>query len=160
MVVYLGPMPTASEIEAAARRRRFRASIAEKAAELEAKKRPPTVIEQEAAVTRRFAAERDAQPLEFRTVNEIQRAVAKFYKMTVLDIKSDRRSGALARHVAIYLCRELTPFSLPRLGHFFGGRDHSTVLYACRRIKAMSRRDPDFAFDLATLFESLGGHPE
>ena len=67
---------------------------------------------------------------------KIQRVVADYYNVTVEDLKSKKRVATIAfpRHIAIYLCRQLTDESFPRIGMEFGGRDHSTVMSSCDRI--------------------------
>ena len=67
---------------------------------------------------------------------KIQRVVADYYNITVEDLKSKKRVSTIAfpRHIAIYLCRQLTDESFPRIGMEFGGRDHSTVMSSCDRI--------------------------
>ena len=69
------------------------------------------------------------------TMANIVRRVAEKHGYTVTDLKSDRRSHDLvvARHEAIWECAEHTLHSYPKIGRFFGGRDHSTVMYACRQ---------------------------
>ena len=69
-------------------------------------------------------------------IAKIQRAVAEHYNITVDDLKSKKRVATIAfpRHIAIYLCRQLTDESFPRIGMEFGGRDHSTVMSSCDRI--------------------------
>lgn len=70
------------------------------------------------------------------TVDAIQQAVADYYGLKVADINSKSRKANLARarQIAMYLAKELTTKSLPELGSLFGGRDHTTVIYACRKI--------------------------
>lgn len=70
-----------------------------------------------------------------RTILE---AVAEFYNMEPLAILSERRTQSVVtpRHVAMYLCRQMTTQSLPQIGRFFKGRDHTTVMHACRKIEA------------------------
>ncbi len=70
-------------------------------------------------------------------IKDIQKAVADFYKLKVLDLKSkDRKKNiALPRHVAIYLCREYTNNSLPEIGRAFGGRDHTTIMHSVQKVK-------------------------
>lgn len=67
---------------------------------------------------------------------KIQRVVADYYNVTVEDLKSKKRVATIAfpRHIAIYLCRQLTDESFPRIGMEFGGRDHSTVMSSCDKI--------------------------
>lgn len=71
------------------------------------------------------------------TIPIIQKTVAKFYNLKIDDFKSRRRTQNIAfpRQIAMYLCRELTDSSLPSIGQEFGGRDHTTVMHACDKIK-------------------------
>ncbi|OGT68683.1 MAG: chromosomal replication initiation protein DnaA [Gammaproteobacteria bacterium RIFCSPLOWO2_02_FULL_38_11] len=73
------------------------------------------------------------------TIDNIQRTVAEYYKIKTTDITSKRRSRSVARprQVAMALAKELTNHSLPEIGEAFGGRDHTTVLHACRKIKEL-----------------------
>jgi len=70
-------------------------------------------------------------------INRIQKAVASYYNVTVEDLKSKKRVATIAfpRHIAIYLSRQLTDESFPRIGMEFGGRDHSTVMSSCEKIE-------------------------
>jgi len=70
------------------------------------------------------------------TIDLIQKKVSGFYGVELADMKTKKRSRAIAypRQIAMYLSRELTDYSLPDIGGFFGGRDHSTVLHACDKI--------------------------
>jgi len=70
-------------------------------------------------------------------VDFIQRCVAEEYGISLSDIKTRRRNKniVLPRQIAMYLCRELTDLSLPEIGGFFGGKDHTTVLHSCNKIK-------------------------
>ena len=70
-------------------------------------------------------------------IQRIQRVVAEYYNVTIDDLKSKKRVSTIAfpRHIAIYLSRQLTDESFPRIGMAFGGRDHSTVMSSCERIK-------------------------
>lgn len=76
------------------------------------------------------------------TVERIQRAVAEYFDMEPSEMKTKRRSRSLTypRQVAMYLSRELTAHSLPEIGEFFGGRDHTTVLHACAKLQQEARR--------------------
>lgn len=91
-------------------------------------------------------------------VQRIQRQVAYHYGIPVLEMTSNRRPKdvALARQVAYYLARELTPLSLPSIGRRFGGRDHTTVLHGIRRIAELEDTDPKIAADLDKLRTLLG----
>ena len=77
----------------------------------------------------------------------IQRVVADYYRMKVSDLKGKRRTKRLAqvRHIAMYLCRQMTDLSLVDIGQDFGGRDHSTVINACMKIEREIDRDTKLA---------------
>jgi len=77
------------------------------------------------------------------TINLIQKRVAEHFKIKTSDMSAQRRTKniVLPRQVAMFLARELTDFSLPEIGHQFGGRDHSTVLHACGKIKDLADKD-------------------
>jgi chromosomal replication initiator protein len=77
------------------------------------------------------------------TIHNIQKTVAEYYKIRVADLHSKRRSRQVARprQVAMALAKELTTHSLPEIGDAFGGRDHTTVLHACRRITGLVSSD-------------------
>lgn len=91
------------------------------------------------------------------SVDNIQRVVAEYYKIKISDILSKRRSRSVARprQVAMSLAKELTNHSLPEIGDAFGGRDHTTVLHACRKIKALREEDADMREDWKNLQRSL-----
>ncbi|MYM63778.1 chromosomal replication initiator protein DnaA [Pseudomaricurvus sp. HS19] len=91
------------------------------------------------------------------SVDNIQRVVAEYYKIKVSDILSKRRSRSVARprQVAMSLAKELTNHSLPEIGDAFGGRDHTTVLHACRKIKELREQDADMREDWKNLQRSL-----
>jgi chromosomal replication initiator protein len=80
------------------------------------------------------------------TIEEIQKKTAEYYKLDLRELHSARRARRVARprQVAMFLARELTSRSLPDIGRRFGGRDHTTVLHACRRIEALCKSDPLF----------------
>ena len=92
------------------------------------------------------------------TIEEIQRKTAEFYKLDLRDLHSPRRARRVARprQVAMYLSRELTSRSLPDIGRRFGGRDHTTVLHACRRIEELCKTDPLFQQEVDFLRKVLG----
>ncbi len=87
------------------------------------------------------------------SVGNIQKVVGEYYKVKVADLLSKRRSRSVARprQVAMSLAKELTNHSLPEIGDAFGGRDHTTVLHACRKIKELSDIDNDIQQDLKNL---------
>ncbi|MFL0811195.1 MAG: chromosomal replication initiator protein DnaA [Agarilytica sp.] len=91
------------------------------------------------------------------SIDNIQRVVAEYYKIKVSDLHSKRRSRSVARprQVAMYLAKELTHHSLPEIGEVFGGRDHTTVLHACRKIKELLESDADIKEDIKNLLRIL-----
>lgn len=91
------------------------------------------------------------------SVDNIQRIVAEYYKIKVSDLHSKRRSRSVARprQVAMYLAKDLTHHSLPEIGEVFGGRDHTTVLHACRKIKELLESDADIREDVKNLLRTL-----
>jgi chromosomal replication initiator protein len=91
------------------------------------------------------------------TIDNIQRTVAEYYKIKMSDLHSRRRSRSVARprQVAMSLAKELTNHSLPEIGESFGGKDHTTVLHACRKIKELSESDADIREDLKNLMRLL-----
>lgn len=93
------------------------------------------------------------------TIEDIQRRASEFYGIKTSDLLSSRRLKTLTRprQVAMYLCKELTTKSLPEIGRRFGGRDHTTVLHAVKKVQELRAADQDFAHDLATLRSSLEG---
>ncbi len=92
------------------------------------------------------------------SIEDIQRKIADFYKLELRDFQSSQRSRRVARprQVAMYLAREITARSLPEIGRRFGGRDHTTVLHACRRITALCNEDPAFKQEVDFLMQVLG----
>jgi len=91
------------------------------------------------------------------TIDNIQRVVADYYKLKMSDLLSKRRSRSVARprQVAMALAKELTNYSLPEIGESFGGRDHTTVLHACRKVKELESTDRDVERDLKNLYRTL-----
>jgi chromosomal replication initiator protein len=81
------------------------------------------------------------------TINLIKKTVADFYGLRIEDLSAKTRTQeiALARQVSMYLARELTSTSLPRIGENFGGRDHSTVLHAYDKIKDLVKNEPEIS---------------
>ena len=113
------------------------------------------------AVTVDLAKEalRDLLALQERlvTTENIQRTVAQYFKVRVVDLTSKKRSRSVARprHIAMALAKELTNHSLPEIGDAFGGRDHTTVLYACRKIADLRETDVTTADDYTALLRIL-----
>ena len=95
-------------------------------------------------------------------VAHIQATVAAYYRIKVQYMWSAQRSRDVARprQLAMYLCRDLTPLSLPSIGKRFGDRDHTTVLHAIRTIDRLSAADLELAEDVAILRERLIGERE
>ena len=91
------------------------------------------------------------------SLDNIQRTAAEYYKIKVADLMSRRRSRSVARprQMAMALAKELTNHSLPEIGDSFGGRDHTTVLHACRKIKELRETNADIREDYKNLLRSL-----
>ena len=91
------------------------------------------------------------------TIENIQKVVADFYKLRVADLLSKRRTRSIARprQMAMFLAKSLTEHSLPEIGNAFGGRDHTTVLHACRKIEALCETDGRLREDRARLTREL-----
>ena len=115
------------------------------------------------AITLEFTKEalRDLLALQEKlvTVENIQKTVAEYYKIRIADLLSKRRSRSLARprQVAMALAKELTNYSLPEIGDAFGGRDHTTVLHACRRVKELRESERRIGEDYMNLLRTLAG---
>ena len=93
------------------------------------------------------------------TIENIQKTVADYYKVRMSDLLSKRRSRSVARprQVAMALAKELTTHSLPEIGDAFGGRDHTTVLHACKRIKDLRDLEQRMKEDYSNLLRTLAG---
>lgn len=93
------------------------------------------------------------------TIDEIQRKVAEHYNIRLADMHSARRSRNVARprQVAMFLSKQLTARSLPEIGRKFGGRDHTTVMHAVRKIEELAGDDPSFAQDVDVIRRALTG---
>ncbi|HID48620.1 MAG TPA: chromosomal replication initiator protein DnaA, partial [Chromatiales bacterium] len=91
------------------------------------------------------------------TIENIQKTVAEYYKIRISDLHSKRRSRSITRprQLAMSLCKVLTNHSLPEIGEAFGGRDHTTVLHACRKIEELRETDPRTDEDYGNLFRIL-----
>ena len=91
------------------------------------------------------------------TIDNIQKTVANYYKIRISDLLSAKRNRSLARprQLAMSLAKELTSHSLPEIGDAFGGRDHTTVLHACKKIVEVSLTDNKIKEDLINLRRSL-----
>jgi chromosomal replication initiator protein len=93
------------------------------------------------------------------TIENIQKTVADYFKIRMADMLSQRRSRSVARprQVAMALAKELTTHSLPEIGDAFGGRDHTTVLHACKRIKELRNSEQRMNEDYSNLLRTLAG---
>lgn len=91
------------------------------------------------------------------TIENIQKTVAEYYKLRVSDLLSERRSRSIARprQLAMALAKELTNHSLPEIGNAFGGRDHTTVLHACRKVNELRGQELRINEDYGNLVRSL-----
>ncbi|NNF66290.1 MAG: chromosomal replication initiator protein DnaA, partial [Gammaproteobacteria bacterium] len=115
------------------------------------------------SITLEFAKEalRDLLALQEKlvTIDNIKKTVADYYKIRVADLLSKRRSRSITRprQVAMSLSKELTNHSLPEIGDAFGGRDHTTVLHACRKIKELRESELRVSEDYRNLLRTLTG---
>jgi chromosomal replication initiator protein len=102
---------------------------------------------------------KDLLAIQYRqiSIDNIQRTVADYYKIKVGEMYSKKRSRNVARprQMAMALAKELTQLSLPDIGEAFGGRDHTTVLHACRKIASLKTENPDIGRDFDALLQVL-----
>jgi len=102
---------------------------------------------------------KDLLAIQYRqvSVDNIQRTVADYYKIKVSEMYSKKRSRNVARprQMAMALAKELTQLSLPDIGEAFGGRDHTTVLHACRKIAELKSENPELGRDFEALLQVL-----
>ena len=93
------------------------------------------------------------------SIENIQKTVAEYFKIRMSEMLSKRRSRSIARprQIAMSLAKELTRHSLPEIGDAFGGRDHTTVLHACRKVKELRETEPRVDEDYKNLLRSLAG---
>lgn len=91
------------------------------------------------------------------TLESIQKTVAEYYKVRVSELLSKKRTRSIARprQIAMALAKELTNHSLPEIGEAFGGRDHTTVLHACRKVAELKETDTRIAEDYRNLLRTL-----
>jgi chromosomal replication initiator protein len=94
------------------------------------------------------------------TIEAVQKAVAAHFSVRIADLKGPRRHKGIARPrmIAMYLCRQLTSASFPELGLRFGGKDHSTVISACKRIEALQSEEPEVGAALSAIRAQLAVH--
>ena len=93
------------------------------------------------------------------SIENIQKTVAEFYRLKTSELLSKKRTRNIARprQLAMTLARELTSMSLPEIGSSFGGRDHSTVIHACKTIEELKRSDNNISNDYKTILQTLKG---
>ncbi len=91
------------------------------------------------------------------TIDNIQKTVAEYYKIRIADLLSARRSRSITRprQIAMALAKDLTNHSLPEIGDAFGGRDHTTVLHACRKVAELRESDQQIDIDYTNLQRTL-----
>ena len=91
------------------------------------------------------------------SIDNIQKTVSEYYGIRVSDIKGKRRNRQIARprQVAMALAKELTSMSFPDIGDAFGGRDHTTVIHACKKVEELSRIDSKIEEDYGRLQKIL-----
>ncbi|MDQ7016641.1 MAG: chromosomal replication initiator protein DnaA [Gammaproteobacteria bacterium] len=109
------------------------------------------------AITQAFAEEALGDLISLQnklvTIENIQKTVAEYYKIRVADLLSKRRTRSITRprQIAMSLAKILTSHSLPEIGNAFGGRDHTTVLHACRKVEELKQSDASIAEDYINL---------
>jgi len=114
-------------------------------------------------ITLEFAKEalKDLLTLQAKlvTIDNIQKTVADYFKVRVADLLSQRRNRSIARprQIAMALAKELTSHSLPEIGDAFGGRDHTTVMHACKRIRELQDLEQKMREDYSNLLRTLTG---
>jgi chromosomal replication initiator protein len=91
------------------------------------------------------------------TVESVQKIVCDFYNITLVDIKARRRTKeiALPRQVAMYLSKQTTNASLSDIGKNFGGKDHATVIYACKQVEERRMKDETFSRMIESLLQKI-----
>jgi len=92
------------------------------------------------------------------TPEDVQDVVAKNFHVKVAELKSKRRTKTVVhpRQIAMYLCRELTDASFPEIGREFGGKDHTTIIHACRQIEKALEKDNALRTKLDNLKDEIG----
>jgi chromosomal replication initiator protein len=112
-------------------------------------------------ITAKFAKEYLTDIFSLRDIDisceSVKKAVCKKYNIKITDIESKKRNRefSMPRQIAMYICREMTDLSYPKIGESFGGRDHTTVLHACEKINKQIKIDPILAEDIRNLKEDI-----
>jgi len=116
--------------------------------------RQPITVDLAAEILKALLPAAASRPV---TIPVLQKTVAEHFGIRVEEMRAKRRTKGVAfpRQVAMYLARELTDASLPRIGDEFGGRDHTTVMHACERVKEVLAQDPQLAARLKKLVDTL-----
>ncbi|MBS3956614.1 MAG: chromosomal replication initiator protein DnaA [Clostridiales bacterium] len=116
--------------------------------------RSTVTLELTRSVLKDIFPERSARPISIST---IQREVCKFYSISQTELVGNKRSQSIVypRQIAMYLAREMTDLSLPRIGAEFGGRDHTTVMHATAKIQKMMNADRDVYNQIQTLTNTI-----
>jgi chromosomal replication initiator protein len=93
------------------------------------------------------------------TIDYIQKKVAQDFDTRLSDMKTKKRTKAIAfpRQIAMYISRQLTDLSLPEIGEAFGGKDHTTVMYACNKIEKLVKKDPEKKNQINKIIENIKG---
>ena len=114
----------------------------------------PISVELAARTVRDLVATSETRKVK---IEDIQKIVAKHFNVSKADLLSSRRTRTVVRprQIAMYLAKQLTPRSLPEIGRRFGGRDHTTVLHAVRKVESLMSEDTLIADDVATLKRML-----
>lgn len=92
-----------------------------------------------------------------RPTDQIKKLVAAYYNIKLTDMMSDRRNAEVVRprQIAMYLIKEMTPMSYPKIGQIFGGRDHTTAMHAVKRVEQLMADDTKVRAEIAELVESI-----
>jgi chromosomal replication initiator protein len=92
------------------------------------------------------------------TIEDIQEAVSSRFHIKISDLKSKRRTKTLVypRQIAMFLCRDLTDSSFPEIGRDFGGKDHTTIIHACKQMQKFQETDATLRATLESLKEEIG----
>jgi chromosomal replication initiator protein len=114
----------------------------------------PITLEVAREVLRDLLPDRKPTPI---TISLIKQVVADHYDVQPADFNAKKRTRSIAfpRQVAMYLCRQLTDSSLPRIGEQFGGRDHTTVMHACDKVQELRKENPDFEDTLQEIVSKI-----
>ena len=91
------------------------------------------------------------------TIENIQKTVAEYYNIRISDLLSKRRTRSITRprQIAMAITRELTPHSLPEIGDSFGGRDHTTVIHACKKAASLKENSNRIKVDYENIIRAL-----